>query len=306
LYTWKGTGVSEIKAGIFSTEQIDGMTINDLKEYLSPAGQDIVSVVNSAEGYEGVITGCTGSTSYSVVVLVTNTDGVEFYTQNDITTDVAVATKEAVAWFGEWTCTTEQIFTFQNNTSLDKCFSNQTVEHTLNITQFEGYTDRLLVDGFSTMGTNTPAVGYLYEGENGENILALMNEAQIGYNQGYYDTWVSCGQFSDKSYNFMLGEFPAFWLVMSADGNSAESQSNTIKWNSNGDQFKALALGCGGWDGDQGLAFFQDENKVALPFYACDVKNVQKSSAAASKASVRNANEFTLTPSIVVSNVYSL
>ena len=307
LYTWKGTGVSEIKAGIFSTEQIDGMTINDLKEYLSPAGQDIVSVVNSAEGYEGVITGCTGSTSYSVVVLVTNTDGVEFYTQNDITTDVAVATKEAVAWFGEWTCSTEQIFTFDKSKSLDQCFSNQTVEHTLNITQFEGYTDRLLVDGFSSMGTNTPAVGYLYEGENGENILALMNEAMIGYNQGYYDTWVSCGQFSDKSYNFMLGEFPVHMLVMDADGTvHAQSYMQTITYNQNGDTFAPMAFGVCAYDGNTQIAFYEDENKQIFPFYAGAMKNVAKKSATPSMASVRSMKTRSLSSFVATSMVYSL
>lgn len=308
LYSWKGTDVADIKAGIFSTEQIEGMGASDLKEYLDPAGQDIVSAVNSAEGYEGVITGCTGSTSYTVCVLVTNADGVEFFKKNEITTDVAVATEEAEAWFGEWTCTTEQIFTFQNNTSLDKCFSNQTVEHTLNIVQFEGYTDRLLVDGFSSMGPNTPAVGYLYEGENGENILALMNEAMIAYGEGYYDTWVSCGQFSDdKSYNFMLGGFPVHMLVMNADGTvEAQSYIQPIPYNQNGDTFTPMAFGVCAWDGDKQIRFYMDENEKTFPFYAGAMKNIAKKSATPSMASVRSMKTRSLSSFVATSMVYSL
>lgn len=307
LYTWKGTGVVSIEAGIFATEQIAGMNTNDLKEYLSPVGDAIVAEINSAEGYEGVITGCTGSTSYTVVFLVKNEAGLEFFNKGEITTDVAVATEEAVAWFGEWTCSTDQIFTFQNGKAIKDCFSNKTVEHTLTIVQYEGYTDRLLVDGFSAIGANTPAIGYLYEGQNGENVLALMNEGMVGYNNGYYDMWVSCGEFADGSYNFMLGEFPVHYLIMNADGTvESESLMETIVYNQQGDTYAPKAFGMCAYDGGSNIAFYEDENKNIFPFYAGTMKNVAKKSATPSMANVRSMKTRSLSSFVATSMVYSL
>ena len=307
LYSWKGTGVVSIEAGIFATEQIAGMNTNDLKEYLSAASADIVSKVNTAEGYEGVITGCTGSTSYTVVFLVKNEAGLEFFNKGEITTDVAVATEEAKAWFGEWTCSTDQIFTFQNGKSIKDCFSNKTVEHTLTIVQYEGYTDRLLVDGFSAAGANTPAIGYLYEGQNGENVLALINEGMIGYNNGYYDMWVSCGEFSDGSYNFMLGEFPVHYLIMNTDGTvESESLMPSITYTQAGDTYAPKAFGMCAYDGGQNIAFYQDENDNIFPFYAGTMKNLAKKSATPSMANVRSMKTRSLSSFVATSMVYSL
>lgn len=302
-FSWQGTGVVSIAYGMFTAEQVEGMSKSEIKSNLTDVSS-YVQYVN-ADGYVGVIPGLTGSTTYKLYALVTNAEGLEFLAVSEATTAEAVASDAAKAWLGNWTASVDQQYVYGTG------FINQPVNLNLTIEMLEGESDVVLVYGYSSLGADFPVFGYIYQGEDGENVLGIMNQSIIGQEGQYYYTWFSYGDFIGGQYDgtqdFMLGEFPAFWLVMSADGNSAESQSNTIKWNSNGDQFKALALGCGGWDGDQNLAFFQDqESGVALPFYSCDVKNVQKSSAAASKASVRNANEFTLTPSIVVSNVYSL
>lgn len=302
-FTWKGTGVAEIKAAMFQTDNLVGASDAMIKEKLSDASA-VLSYVNSEEGYTAVYEGLTGSTSYTLCTLVKNAEGLECLVKGEITTAEAVVSDAAKAWLGNWTASVDQQYVYGTG------FINQPVDLNLTIEMLEGESDVVLVYGYSSLGNDFPVFGYIYQGEDGENVLGIMNQSIIGQEGQYYYTWISYGDFIGGQYDgtqdFMLGEFPAFWLIMSADGNSAEAQSNTIQWSSNGDQFKAVALGCGGWDGENGLAFFQDENGAALPFYSCDVKNVQKSSAAASKASVRNANEFTLTPSIVVSNVYSL
>lgn len=303
FFTWKGTGVAEIKAAMFQTDNLEGASDAEIKEKLSDASA-VLSYVNSEEGYTAVYEGLTGSTSYTLCTLVKNAEGLECLVKGKITTAEAVVSDAAKAWLGNWTASVDQQYVYGTG------LINQPVNLNLTIEMLEGESDVVLVYGYSSLGNDFPVFGYIYQGEDGENVLGIMNQSIIGQEGQYYYTWISYGDFIGGQYDgtqdFMLGEFPAFWLIMSADGNSAEAQSNTIQWNSNGDQFKAVALGCGGWDGEQSLAFFQNEDGTALPFYSCDVKNVQKSSAAASKASVRNANEFTLTPSIVVSNVYSL
>lgn len=302
-FTWKGTGVAEIRAAMFMTDNLEGASDAEIKEQLTDASA-VLSYVNSEEGYTAVYEGLTGSTSYTLCTLVKNAEGLECLVKGSITTAEAEASDAAKSWLGNWTASVDQQYVYGTG------FINQPVDLNLTIEMLEGESDVVVVYGYSSLGADFPVFGYIYQGQDGENALGIMNQSIVGQEGQYYYTWISYGDFIGGQYDgtqdFMLGEFPAFWLVMSADGNTAECQSNTIKWNSNGDQFKALALGCGGWDGDQGLAFFQDNSGAALPFYSCDVKNVQRSSAAASKASVRNANEFTLTPSIVVSNVYSL
>lgn len=307
-YSWKGTDVVDVSAGIFPTASLEGVTTNDIKKELQLVHESIVADINSETGYEGVVAGCVGSTSYTMCVLVKNKAGVEFFTKNDITTDEAIASDETKAWFGEWTCTTEKIFTYKGNTvPIKNCFSDKTVEHTLSISHYEGYVDRLLVTGFSAVGDEFPAIGYIYKGENGENILALMNEAVIGIDDGYYQTWVSCGEFSDGEYNFMLGEFPVYMLIMDADGTvRSESVTEKITYNKEGATFTPMAYGMLAWDGNTSLAFYQDENENLYPFYAGPMKNIAKKAATPSMVNVRSKKNYSLSSAVATSVVYSL
>lgn len=306
VFEWKGTGVADIQFALFPTSALEDANDGDIKANLGGLGDKLNAMLQlvNGDGYMGIYGDLSGSTSYTLCTLVKNAEGVECLVKSVATTAEAIASDAAKAWLGNWTAYVDQQYIY------DTGLVDQRVDLNLTIEMLEGETDVVLVYGYSVLGANYPVFGYIYEGEDGENVLGIMNQSIIGQQDQLYYTWISYGDFIGGQYDgtqdFMLGEFPAFWLIMSADGNSAEAQSNTIQWNSNGDQFKAVALGCGGWDGENGLAFFQDENGAALPFYSCDVKGIQRSSAAASKASVRNANEFTLTPSIVVSNVYSL
>ncbi|MBO7243107.1 MAG: fibronectin type III domain-containing protein, partial [Alistipes sp.] len=75
-FTWKGTGVAEIRAAMFMTDDLEGASDADIKEQLSDASA-VLSYVNSEEGYTAVYEGLTGSTSYTLCTLVKNAEGLE-------------------------------------------------------------------------------------------------------------------------------------------------------------------------------------------------------------------------------------
>ena len=134
-----------------------------------------------------------------------------------------------------------------------------------------------------------------------------MNEGMVGYNNGYYDMWVSCGEFADGSYNFMLGEFPVHYLIMNTDGTvDSESLMPSITYNQQGDTFAPKAFGMCAYDGGSNIAFYEDENKNIFPFYAGTMKNLAKKSATPSMANVRSMKTRSLSSFIATSMVYSL
>ena len=276
---WKGTGVADIQYAMFATEGLAGATDADIKANME-SFSDVNSVleeINSDEGLEVVFGGCTGSTSYTAYVLVTNEDGMEFFTKNEITTAEAVATDATKAWLGTYTAYTEKTVDLSAETNAVK---DQRTDFTFTVTLVPGTADEVMVDGVSIM-PGVPAYGQVMEQE-GVKYLALMNQVGIqDIGNGFIATWLAYCSIGSQE-NFVTGNFGAIYLAMDADGTitylpgGGELQS--------GDEFTVLAFDVIAL-GDEGLGILQDQDGNPFNVWKYgDWKEIQKSASAQARA----------------------
>lgn len=286
---WKGTGVADIKYGLFETEALADTSDVQIKANLNTFEdmQGVLKLINSEEGLEIVYGGCSGSTSYTGYVLVTNEDGVEFFTKNEITTAEAVVTDATKAWLGTYTAYTEKVVDLSAETNPVK---DQRTDFTFTVSVIPGTADEVMVDGVSIIGEGTPAYGQVIE-QDGVSYLALINQfpiADIG--NGFTATWLAYCELNDGRATFVSGEYPAIYLAKAADGTiTYQAYAGELSDSTPFEvaAFDVLAVG------EQGLGILQDENGNPFNVWKYgEWKDVKKSASA--QARVKNASARTL------------
>lgn len=217
-FTWKGTGVAEIKYNLYLADSIEGVSKDEIIKSLQFVEDAAVLTEVNGEGFSAAFSPVSGGVTYALCVEVTNNDGVKFFTRSDITTEVAVASDAAKAWLGTWTATTAKTITIQPNAAgngIDTSFADKNDTFTLKITSNPNNPNQVDVDGLSVMGEGYPTVG-IVEG----NKLNIMSGIYLGMSQGLYIYWLSFiildGDYSTAQ--IVDWEQPAYVLTMAQDG----------------------------------------------------------------------------------------
>lgn len=289
---WKGTGVDDLKYGLFETESIadatDAQIKNSLKTFDDING--VLELINSADGLEIIYGGCTGSTTYTACVWVKNEKGVEFFTKEDITTDPAVVAEATKAWLGTWNAYTEKVVDLSVETNAVK---DQRTDFTFTVSVVPGTADEVTIDGISIMGTGTPAYGQVVEQE-GVNYLAIFSQTAIAeLGNGYYATWLPYCELSSGKFTFVTGDFYAIYLAMGADG-SVTYQPGGGELQS-GDTFTVQAFDVLGYDfnGNLGILSDQEGNNYNV-WKLGEWKGISKAEGAAARVMNNSARELSV------------
>lgn len=187
FFTWKGTGVKAISYGFFETSILEGVDeatiIANMEAFDDP---EVIAEINSEEGATYYFGELYGDTSYTLFALVTNEDGLEFFTSTVGTTEAAVTSEAAAKWLGAWNLTSHETITFAEDGSVS--FNAKDETFTVNIYGNSSDPNGVVIDGFSVLGEGWPALGMVDENGN----LGIMSGDVIGTtDDGFYYIWLS-------------------------------------------------------------------------------------------------------------------
>ena len=175
-FTWKGTGVKSLSYGLYLSENLMSVDDETIKDALTAIGAEDLAVVNSAEGLSAVIGPISGGTTYTMCLLVTNESGIEFFSKEEVTTETAEASAEALAWAGTWTVTSTQKYSINDQGEGTVVDGAETF--TVNITTSPNDPDEVVIDGWSVLGEGFTTYGSV-EGDT----LYILNGTYLGEGQ---------------------------------------------------------------------------------------------------------------------------
>ena len=175
-FTWKGTGVKSLSYGLYLSENLMSVDDETIKDALTAIGAEDLAVVNSAEGLSAVLGPISGGTTYTMCLLVTNEAGIEFFSKEEVTTETAEASAEALAWAGTWTVTSTQKYSIDQNG--DGTVIDGAETFTVNITTSPNDPDEVVIDGWSVLGEGFTTYGSV-EGDT----LYILNGTYLGQGQ---------------------------------------------------------------------------------------------------------------------------
>ena len=184
-FVWKGTNLSALSYGLYYADQLIGISEADIKKALTALDAETLAVVNSEEGFAGVLGPIDGGTTFAMCLLAVNEKGIEFYTQVEVTTETAEPSDAAKAWIGTWTVNSTQKY------SIDQTGAGTVVEEAdqFNVTITAGASDpnQVIVDGWSVLGE-----GFITYGEVEGDTLFIMNGTNLGMSQdgSFYYYWL--------------------------------------------------------------------------------------------------------------------
>ena len=184
-FTWKGTGVKSLSYGLYISENLIGIDDKTIKDALTAVGDEDLAEVNSAEGLSAVIGPISGGTTYTMCLLATNEAGIEFFSKEEVTTETAEPSAEALAWVGTWTVNSTQKY------SIDQAGEGTVVEEgdtfTVTISASANDPDEVVIDGWSVLGEGFVTYGVV-EGD----ALYILNGTNLGMSQdgSFYYYWL--------------------------------------------------------------------------------------------------------------------
>ncbi|MBO5881673.1 MAG: hypothetical protein J6Q21_00370 [Alistipes sp.] len=184
-FTWKGTELSALAYGLYYTDNLIGVSESDIKKALTEVDADTLADVNSEEGFSGVFGPIDGGTTFSMCLLATNAQGVEFYVVKEVTTETAEPSEAAKAWIGTWEVNSTKVYSINDKgegTLLDGAET-----FTVNITPDASDPNYVVIDGWSVLGE-----GFITYGEVEDNTLYILNGTNLGMSQdgAYYYYWL--------------------------------------------------------------------------------------------------------------------
>jgi hypothetical protein len=227
-FTWKGEGVTKIEYGLFETASLESATDADIKSELNSIPSDqlgtILQYVNGAEGYTGVFSPVSGSSSYTLCTLVADANGVEYLAKSEITTEALVLTDDAKAWLGTWNVKSHQIYSIEQTGDGTK--SAKEDEFTVTITAGESAANEVRIDGLSVLGSDWPTYGIV-----AEDTLYILNGVYLGSDNQCHYYWVG---FYDEPVGLTINEYPSNVATIAADGATATSTNKITLQDENG------------------------------------------------------------------------
>lgn len=232
-FTWKGTGVKSLSYGLYISENLMSVDDETIKDALTAIGAEDLAVVNSAEGLSAVIGPISGGTTYTMCLLVTNEAGIEFFSKEEVTTETAEASAEALAWAGTWTVTSTQKYSIDQNG--DGTVVDGAETFTVNITTSPNDPDEVVIDGWSVLGEGFTTYGSV-EGDT----LYILNGTYLGEGQdqngqpfGYY--WVGWYDFG-----LSIDGYPS--NIATLDGQTATSTNAMTFYDENNNEVPVVCF----------------------------------------------------------------
>lgn len=223
-FTWKGTGVKSLSYGLYLSENLMGVDNKTIQDALTAIGAEDLAVVNSAEGLSAVIGPISGGTTYTMCLLAVNEAGIEFFSKEEVTTETAEASAEALAWAGTWTVNSTQKYSIDQNG--DGTVIDGAETFTVNITTSPNDPDEVVIDGWSVLGEGFTTYGSV-EGDT----LYILNGTYLGEGQdqngqpfGYY--WVGWYDFG-----LSIDGYPS--NIATLDGETATSTNAMTFYDTN-------------------------------------------------------------------------
>ena len=211
-FTWKGTGVKSLSYGLYISENLIGVADNTIKDALTAVNDDTVAAVNSAEGLSAVLGPVDGGTTYTMCLLVTNEAGIEFFSKEEVTTESAEPSAEALAWVGTWTVNSTQKYSINDKgvgTVVDGADT-----FTVNIYPSANHPNQVTVDGMSVLGE-----GFTATGEVEGNTLFILNGDFLGMSQdgsfGFY--WLAWFSIDGGKAQISLDAYPSNVVTLNGD-----------------------------------------------------------------------------------------
>ena len=184
-FVWKGTDVKSLAYGLYYADNLIGVADKDIKAALTEVDADVVAAVNSEEGFAGVFGPIDGGTTFAMCLLVTNAQGIEFFTKVEVTTETAEPSEAALAWIGTWEVKSTQKY------SIDDKGNGTVVEEadTFTVTITAGASDpnEVIVDGWSVLGE-----GFTTYGSVDGDQLYILNGTNLGVSEdgSFYYYWL--------------------------------------------------------------------------------------------------------------------
>ena len=192
-FSWKGTGVTSLSYGLYISEGLVGVSDKDIKDALKAVNAETLAAVNSADGFSTVYGPINGDTTYTVCLLVTNGEGVEFFSKEEVTTVAAKPSEAAKAWIGTWTVNSTQKYSINDKGEGTVIDGAETF--TVNITASVNHPNEVIVDGWSVLGD-----GFITTAEVADDSLYILNGTYLGMSEdgsfayywlGWYDFGIS-------------------------------------------------------------------------------------------------------------------
>ncbi len=223
-FTWKGTGVTSLSYGLYTSENLLGVDDKTIKDALTAVNADTVAAVNSAEGLSAVLGPVDGGTTYTMCLLVTNEAGIEFFSKQEVTTETAEPSAEAQAWVGTWTVNSTQKYSI--NDKGEGTVVDGADTFTVNIYPSANHPNQVAVDGMSVLGEGFAATGEV-EGDT----LYILNGDFLGMSQdgsyGFY--WLAWFSIDGGKAQISMDAYPS--NVVTLDGDTATSATSTNEFN---------------------------------------------------------------------------
>lgn len=215
-FTWKGTGVKSLSYGLYVSENLIGVDDKAIKDALTAINDNSLAAVNSAEGLSSVIGPIYGATTYTMCLLVTNEAGVEFFSKEEVTTETAEPSAEALAWVGTWEVNSTKVYSIdQTGAGTEKDGADT---FTVNIYPSPNHPDEVNVDGWSVLGESFYTKAEVVEGQ-----LFILNGTYLGEAEdgsfGYY--WLGWFSIDGGKAEISMNEYPS--NVVTKDGDTATS-----------------------------------------------------------------------------------
>ena len=291
-FTWKGTGVKSLSYGLYISENLMSVDDETIKDALTAIGAEDLAVVNSAEGLSAVIGPISGGTTYTMCLLAVNEAGIEFFSKEEVTTETAEASAEALAWAGTWTVNSTKKYSIDQNG--DGTVVDGAETFTVNITTSPNDPDEVVIDGWSVLGEGFTTYGSV-EGDT----LYILNGTYLGEGQdqngqpfGYY--WVGWYDFG-----LSIDGYPS--NIATLDGQTATSTNAMTFYDTNNNEVPVVCYASDvfGVTETGGLLFFVE----SFPgVYRTGDMTWTKSTAAAQATSIDalNLNHKALQSSVVL------
>lgn len=232
-FTWKGTGVKSLSYGLYISENLMSVDDETIKDALTAIGAEDLAVVNSAEGLSAVIGPISGGTTYTMCLLAVNEAGIEFFSKEEVTTETAEASAEALAWAGTWTVNSTKKYSIDQNG--DGTVVDGAETFTVNITTSPNDPDEVVIDGWSVLGEGFTTYGSV-EGDT----LYILNGTYLGEGQdqngqpfGYY--WVGWYDFG-----LSIDGYPS--NIATLDGETATSTNAMTFYDNNNNEVPVVCF----------------------------------------------------------------
>lgn len=301
-FTWKGTGIADIKYGLFLTSDVEQATDDAIKAKLNSFAADQISYVleyvNSAEGFTSYIgPGLNGLTQYTLCTLVKNADGIEFMEKTNITTEEAVLTDGVKRWLGTYSAQTAKMV---NINSSPVAITDEVTNFEFSVVAVDGTADLVDIYGLSLLTADLPAFGYVLSQDGSDYLCVMACQAVAEVGDGWYAYWMPFCEVPG-GYTFVTGEFIAYAFAMDAAGNITYQAGNGEL--GDGTKFSVVAMDLLAFNGEK-LGILADNSGADFVNWKYgEISNVVKkaeASAAALNTQAANLSVSKVLPASVV------